>query len=109
MMSKDSMNWSAITEKNISECIKLVGNYDLKQLELSNHMEEFILNLSLNHHCDAKVLFFAILAGVGHFGESIYVYNLEAKQIKPISVYEVLIAPSGMYISDHHNMITLDF
>lgn len=108
MVSKDTLNWTAITEKNISECLKVVANCEFKQLELSNDIEEFILSLSVNHSCDPKVLFFVILAGIGHFGESMYVYNLEAKQLKPISVYEVLIAPSGMYSSQHHNEIRPD-
>ena len=96
MMSKDTVDWSEITEKNISECVKLVNSCEFQQLKLSNHIEQFIFNLSFNHHCDPKVLFFMVLAGVGHFGESMCVYNLEAKQLKRISVYEVLIAPSGM-------------
>lgn len=96
-MSKDLVNWSSITENNIGQCLKITKNVDFEQLRLPNIIEDFILNLSSDHHCDAKLLFYVILSAVGHFGENFNVYNMETKQVKPISVYEVLIAPSGLF------------
>ena len=97
MISKDAFNWNPIMEKNIDRSIKLAIDYDFKELHLSTDIEDFILHLSDNHSCDPKVLFFVMLSGIGHFGDLISVYNMETRQVKPISVYEVLIAPSGMY------------
>ena len=96
MMSKDVTNWNIVNENNISNCLKIVKNVEFKQLHLSNEIQEFVSNISSNHKCDAKVLFYTILLAVSHFSEAVKVFNMESKQIKPISVYEVLIAPSGM-------------
>ncbi len=104
-MSKDTLIWNTTTDKNISECLKLVNSCDFKELKLSNDIEDFILNLLSNHHCDSKVLFFVILAGIGHFGEAIKLYNMEVKQARPVSVYEVLIAPSGTYNNEHQTKL----
>jgi hypothetical protein len=96
MVSKDVINWSLLTEKHINECLSIINNYDLKQLELAEPIEKFLVNLSSNHNCDNKVLLYTILSGISHFSERINVYNMETKQVKPISVYEILIAPSGI-------------
>ncbi len=44
-----------------------------------------------------KVLLYTILSSIGHFVETTKLINIETKQVKPITVYEVLIASSGMY------------
>ncbi len=96
MMSRDLSNWNVVMERNVSECLNILNQWNLEQLELSKEVQDFMLNISSHHHCDPKVLFYTVLAGVGHFAEAISVFNMETKQIKPISVYEILIAPSGM-------------
>jgi hypothetical protein len=103
MMSKDVLNWNIVMEKNVGECLNILKNYDWKELKLSNEINDFILNISSNHHCNSKVLLYSILSGIGHFAERANVINMETKQVKPISVYEVLIAPSGMYNNNRCN------
>ncbi len=97
MMSRDLLIWNAKMENNVDECLNILNNYDWEQLQLSDEVNDFIRNISLNHRCNKKVLLYSILSGIGHFAETTKVINMETKQIKPISVYEVLIAPSGMY------------
>ena len=94
--SKDNLNWNLLNEQNIESCVKLTNQYDFEHLKLPHDVQEFILDVSVNHNCDQKILFYAILSAIGHFSESMGVYNLETKQIKPITVYEILIAPSGI-------------
>lgn len=43
-----------------------------------------------------KVLLFSVLSAIGDYCEAISIFNLETKQLKPITEYEVLIAPSGI-------------
>ncbi|CAF3302937.1 unnamed protein product, partial [Rotaria socialis] len=80
--------------------------YGFEHLQLPSDVQDFILDLASNHKCDPKVLFYAILSGIGHFSEAINVYNIETKQVKPITVYEVLIAPSGVEKSKYINIIS---
>lgn len=94
-MYKENLSWNYLNQKNIGSCLSLTNDYDFGQLKLHRDLESFLLDLSADHRCDPKVLFFSVLAGIGHFSESMNVYNLETKQLKPITVYEILIAPSG--------------
>ena len=85
-----------MNEQNIHSCLKLTNQYDFGHLKLPHEVQEFIVDVSANHNCDQKVLFYAILSAIGHFGEWMGVYNLETKRIKRITVYEILIALSGI-------------
>jgi hypothetical protein len=96
MTSKDNQYWSFLNEQNIEACLKMVNQYDFAQLKLPADVQDFVLDVSASHHCDPKVLFYTVLSGIGHFCETMNVYNLETKQVKPITVYEIIIAPSGM-------------
>jgi hypothetical protein len=100
MMSKENQNWNILNERNIADCLKLIDEFEFDRLQLPYEIQDFILDVSSNHHCDPKVLFYAILSSIGHFSESVNVYNIETKQTKPISVYEILIAPSGIFHTD---------
>ncbi|CAF4093397.1 unnamed protein product [Adineta steineri] len=95
MTSKDNQNWNLLHEQNINSCLKLTNQYDFEHLQLPDDIQGLIFDVSSNHNCDPKVLFYTMLSAIGHFGESMNVYNLQAKHIKPITVYEVIIAPSG--------------
>ncbi|CAM4970814.1 unnamed protein product [Rotaria socialis] len=106
MMFRDNQNWNSVNEKNISECLHIIDQYGFEHLQLPSDVQDFILDLASNHKCDPKVLFYAILSGIGHFSEAINVYNIETKQVKPITVYEVLIAPSGVEKSKYINIIS---
>ena len=96
-MSKENHNWNDVHEKNVEQCLHLINDYDFDGLQLPPEMNDFIQDLSYHYQCDAKVLVFTILSAIGHYCETINVYNLETKQLKPITEYEVLIAPSGIY------------
>ena len=96
MSSKENQYWNLLNEQNIEACLKIVNQCDFEQLKLRPDVRDFVLDVSTSHHCDPKVLFYTMLSGVGHFCEATNVYNLEAKQVKPITVYEIIIAPSGM-------------
>jgi hypothetical protein len=97
MISRDTRIWNIVAEKNVADCLNLVKGCDFERLQLSSQIEDFILNISCNHHCDPKVLLYVTLSSIGHFAESVNVYNMETKQVKPICVYQILIAPSGQY------------
>jgi hypothetical protein len=111
MLSKDNGEWADVVDTNIAECLKIVKNCDFKHLHLSAEIESFIHNISSKHKCDEKVLFYTILAGISHYAESVKVYNMEARQVKPTSVFEILIAPSGLFNnnnkSDHVDCLFL--
>lgn len=96
MMSlKENQYWSSLNEQNIDECLRLVDQHELENLKLPSHVHDFILDLATNHRCDPQVLFYTLLSSIGHFCAAVNVYNLETKQLKPITVYEIIIAPSG--------------
>ena len=109
MASKENQSWNTVNEKNIDQCLKLVDEYPFERLQLPNDIQDFVLDTSFDHHCDPKVFLYATLAGVGHFSESANVYNLETKQIKPFTVYQILIAPSGKSIDPHRTFSNSDY
>jgi len=74
-MSRDLLNWNIVMEKNVDECFNILHNYDWEQLQLSDEVNNFILNISLNHHCNKKVLLCSILSGIGHFAETTKVHS----------------------------------
>lgn len=95
-MFRESQNWNSINENNIAKCLQLIEECGFDRLNLPADVQDFTLELASNHKCDPKVLFYTVLSGVGHFSESTNVYNIETKQLRPITVYEILIAPSGI-------------
>ena len=96
MSVKENQYFSNLNEQNIATCLKIVNQLDFEQMNLPRSVRDFILDIAAGSHCDPKVLFYAVLPAIGHFCESMNVYNLESKQVKPITVYEIIIAPSGL-------------
>lgn len=96
MSVKENQYFSNLNEQNIVTCLKIVNQLDFDQMNLPTSVRDFILDIAAGSHCDPKVLFYAVLPAIVHFCESMNVYNLESKQVKPITVYEIIIAPSGL-------------
>ena len=94
--SKENQYWSLFTEQNFEACLKTVKQFEFEDLKLPIDVHDLVFDISAKHHCDPTVLFYTMLSGIGHFCETMNVYNLETKQVKPITVYEMIIAPSGM-------------
>lgn len=94
MTSRENQYWSYLNEQNIESCLQMVNQYDFDYLKLPDDIQDFVLDVAASHRCDPKVLFYTVLSSIGHFCESANVYNLETKQVKPVTVYEIIIAPS---------------
>lgn len=82
VMYKENLNWNSIHKKHNNSCLSLIHKYDFKSLKLQH---ELIL----------KVLLSSVLSRIGRFSESMNVYNLKTKRLKPIAVYKIPIPPLG--------------
>lgn len=108
-MSKKNQKWNRLHERNINDCLTLVDKYDFEQFKLPEDIQNFIFELASYYKCDPKVFFYSALSGIGHFAACINVFNIENKQMKPISVYQILIAPSGMSRSFNNTIIIVTY
>ena len=97
MSFKDTVDFNSVHDMNVNKCLQILNEFDFKDLHLSDEIEKFICDISSNHQCNEKVLFYTILSGMSHFAESMKIYTMRGKQVKPVSVYHALIAPSGLY------------